>query len=146
MHNGLKLLVHDERLAGTATTRSMAGLTQENSEWIGFLLSCLFAGAISTAECRQWARKVLEETDGAPPYLNDLTAFKGPLFHIYNVIGFAPRWLHTEHDTLAISGIAFRRNCQPFEHPKIREEALRKLKQNPEIEKRFRSEFSFLDW
>jgi hypothetical protein len=126
--------------------RTSEGLTDSSSERIGFVVSCVFASAINNAELRQWAQKVLDETANPPLYITELTLFTQPLFEIYNVIGFAPRWSHTEDSTLAISGIAFKRDRQPFNHPIMRDESLRKLAANPQIEKRFRAEFPFLIW
>jgi len=151
-HVQTKILVHDQRSGESLPNRleksspGVGGLTEENSERIAFVLSCLFAGAINLAELRQWAKKVLEESDAPPSYLRDLVDFNQPLFHIYNVIGFAPRSSTSDEGSIGVSGVAFKRNCQPFDHPKIREEALRKLERNPDIEKRFRSEFPFLNW
>ena len=123
---------------------SVAGLIEGNSERLGFVLSCLFAEAISRAELHEWARKNVEECDAPPRYLTELINFDGPLFHIYELIGFAPHWTHTDEETLAIAGVAFKRERQPFDHPVIRQEALRELERNPEIGERFHSEFPFL--
>src|SRR3954468_18843512 len=96
-----KVLIRGERSGASAQStwgeglNGSSGLTKENSERIGFVISCLFAAAINGAELRQWAARILEQSNEAPLYLTNLSEFTEPLFHIYNIIGFAPQWSHT---------------------------------------------------
>lgn len=127
-------------------TRDMSGFTRENSERIGFAVSCLFTQALSVSEMRQWAVKVLEELDNPPPYLVDLMDFDAPLGKLYEIIGFAPHWQHSDEARLALYGIAHKRGRQAFDCPLSREEALQILAQHAEVETRFRNEFPFVSF
>jgi hypothetical protein len=122
------------------------GLTKNDSERLGFVISCLFKGAIDVAEFHRWVTMIFEE-DGTPPgYMVDLLEFKGPLASVFKVIGFVPHWPYSEDEELALFGITFNRGRTRFECPLSTEEAIEKLRQFPRIEKRFRSEFPFINW
>ena len=47
-------------------------LTRENSATIGFVVSCIFAGAIDKRELQAWADHVLVSADSYPLYIVDL--------------------------------------------------------------------------
>ena len=86
----------------------------------------------------------IEEVEHPAPYLIDLMEFDGALGQIYEIIGFTPYWEHSDDARLALYGIAYRRGLASNDTPIKREEALQKLREHPEVEKRFHAEFPFI--
>lgn len=127
---------------------SMIGLTKNNSETIGFVISCLFSTAIDINEFHQWCLKIIKEgdADDVPAYLFDLLEFNGVLANVFQVIGFVPHWDHNEDEALSLYGIAYKRGMERYEWPVSRSEAIKKLKRNPQIEEKFQEIFPFIDY
>lgn len=123
----------------------MKGLIKSDSDRLGFMASCLFAGAIDIEEMRQWVAALFEEEGTPPSYLVDLLEFNGPLLSIFKVIGFVPHWPYTKDEEKALLGITFKRGRSRFESPLTPEQAFAKLEKYPRIEARFRLEFPFVN-
>src|SRR5262245_5426791 len=120
---------------------SSSGLTKKDSSRIGFVVSSLFSEALNVSEMHEWITHVMGSEATTPGYLFVLFEFRGPLFKIYETIGFVPHWPYTDDEKLALLGIAFKRGREPFDPPIDRETALKKLHQYPHIEERFRATF-----
>jgi hypothetical protein len=119
-------------------------LTKENSATIGFVVSCIFAGAIDKRELQAWADHVLVSTDSYPPYIVDLSTFDEPLFHISRVVGFVPHSNLSDSEKDALVGIAFVRGREQFEPVPSRDQALAALAAHPPVLARFRETFPFI--
>ena len=120
------------------------GLTKENSTTIGFVVSCIFAGAIDKQELQQWADHVLVSTDSHPLYIVELSTFDETLFHIFRVIGFVPHCDLTDPEKVALVGIAFVRGREQFEPVPSRDQAMAALGAQPHVLARFRDTFPFI--
>jgi hypothetical protein len=121
-------------------------LTKDNSSTIGFVLDCLFAGAIDNLELHAWAEHVLSATDSCPPYIIDLSTFDEPLFHIHRIVGFVPSSGLSDDEHVALIGIAFVRGRDQFEPVPTKEQALAALHHHFSLVTRFRSVFPFIDF
>jgi hypothetical protein len=119
-------------------------LTKENSTTIGFVVSCIFAGAIDKQELQAWADHVLVSTDSYPLYIVDLSTFNEDLFHIFRVIGFVPHCDLTETEKDALVGIAFVRGREQFEPVPSQDQALAALAAHLPVLARFRDTFPFI--
>ena len=119
-------------------------LTKNDSATIGFVLACLFKGAIDRQELRAWADYVLTTTDSCPPYVADLSTFDQPLSHIYRLIGFVPSSGLTDSERIGLVGIAVVRGRGQFEPVPTKEEALTALAAHRDLVPRFREIFPFI--
>lgn len=126
----------------------MAGLTAENSETIGFALACFSCSAISLDEFRKWCLDMIErlEVRDIPPYLFELADYEGQFAGVYQIVGFVPTWDHSEDEELALYGIAKKRGVKRYEWPVDPDLALKKLTENPGVEKRFKDTFRFIQY
>jgi hypothetical protein len=122
----------------------MPFLTKENSATIGFVVSCIFTGAIDKQELRAWADHVLMTTETSPLYIVDLSTFDEPLTHLFKIIGFVPHSGLSDEEKVALAGIAFMRGHEQFEPLPTREEALAALARYPQVLTRFRETFPFI--
>jgi hypothetical protein len=127
---------------------SAPGLTQDDNELVGFVTTSLVCGAIDSNEFREWCDLVIANNDveSLPQYVIELSMSKGSLMPgIYNVIGFVPHWDHSDGEADALQGIAVKRKKVEGEWSSIsNDEALKALRENPEIEDRFRKTFPFI--
>ena len=119
-------------------------LTKDDSATIGFVVACLFAGAIDIQELRSWADHVLATSDACPTYITDLSTFDQPLFHIYRLIGFVPNSGLTDSERVALVGIAAARGRDPFEPLPTKEQSLAALAAQRHLPARFRATFPFI--
>jgi len=119
-------------------------LTKDNSTSIGFVVACIFAGAIDKQELRAWADHVLVSADSCPPYVMDLSTFDEEFYHIFKVIGFVPHCDLTSDEKNALVGIAFAREREQFEPVPSREQALAALAAHLSVLARFRDTFPFI--
>lgn len=119
------------------------GLTQNDSGSIGFVVACLFAGAIDISEMREWCTKLVRARDSTelPLYVFDLLDFSGPIADVYGLIGFIPSSGLRSDQKKALSGIARLRGAIRDEWPVSRENALAALARHPELAERFRTMF-----
>jgi hypothetical protein len=124
------------------------GLDKESSDEIGFVIAALFCSALSLDELHKWCFELIssKEIDDFPPYIFELADFKGPLVGVHDVIGFAPVWKHTKDDRAALYGIAAKRKIERYEWPVSPDVALKKLNERPEIERRFKATFPFIEY
>ncbi|HEV2454150.1 MAG TPA: hypothetical protein VGY98_07805 [Verrucomicrobiae bacterium] len=125
---------------------NLPALTKDNSTTIGFVVACLFAGAINKRELRTWTDHIFASTDSQPKYLIDLCTFDGLLSHIFGVIGFVPHCDLSESEKDALVGIAYVRGHSRFEPEPTREQALSSLRRHPEVLARFRMTFPFIEF
>lgn len=125
---------------------SEIGLSRENSETIGFVLTSLLCSAIDLEELKEWCYYVIGqlEVGDAPGYLFDLAEYEGTLAGIYKPLGFVPSWKHSDEDTSALYGIAMKRGKTRYEWPVESGAALAALTRCPQIEARFRLTFPFI--
>lgn len=114
-----------------------------NDELMGFVITCLFCGAISKEELKVWCAQALL-LNKAPPYLYDLMDFHDELFKLYKVIGYVPHWEHSDGDEYALYGVAVRRGFESYDMPLTPNEALAHLEASPDIESVFREVFAFI--
>ena len=134
----------------------MKGLTRENDDVIGFVVDALYERAIDIKELNDWAINIVinNNVDELTMYIIDLMDFDNYLKDIYEVIGFVPDWKHSKKQSIALYAIAIKRgrgyrltNDDITDDDHISdEEALNALQQHPEIEKRFRETFPFIDF
>lgn len=124
------------------------GLTRENSQTIGFVLSAFAASAIDLGELHDWCSHVIAELDVAdvPDYVFDLLDYQGKLAGIYKVVGFVPSWGQTDEQSAALYGIALERGRSRYEWPMDQEVALAALERNPQIRRHFRDTFPFITY
>ncbi|MFJ4259074.1 hypothetical protein ACIP01_19230 [Pseudomonas monteilii] len=116
-----------------------------SDELLGFVITCLFCGAISREELQSWSAQALSSGQ-APTFLYELMTFDEPLFRIFSVIGHVPHWPHVEAEEQALYGIALCRGVEPFDMPVSPLEARRALVAEPAIEAAFRQVFDFIVW
>jgi len=119
-------------------------LTKDDSGTIGFVVACVFAGAIDVQELRSWADHVLIASDGCPAYVTELSTFDRPLFHIYQVIGFVPSSGLTDSERVALVGIGAARGRELFEPVPTKEQALAALAAQGRVLTRFHATFPFI--
>jgi hypothetical protein len=122
------------------------GITKENSEELGFVITSLFCSAINLDELHEWCYEIIRETDiqKLPPYIMELANFEEKLAKIFNVIGFVPTWKHDDLDEAALCGIAMSRGVRRVEWPFSEEVARAALNDRQAILQRFRETFNFL--
>jgi hypothetical protein len=119
-------------------------LTKDNSATIGFVVLCLFRGAIDIDELHAWVDHIYATTDSCPTYFVDLIAYDEPLTHIFRTIGFHPESRLSADERVALTGIAFLRGREQFEPEPTRDEAVAALAAHPHIASRFRETFPFI--
>ena len=120
---------------------------KENSNDLGFVLSCFFSQALTMNEFKKWLDIVIMDTptNELPNYFFDLVDFNQANFHLTNVIGFSPSNDLSRHEEYAIEGIAYIRKVRPLIDMSVKEEtALKALQNNPQILERFKKFFPFV--
>lgn len=124
---------------------TITGLTRENDETIGFVVGCLFAGAIDMAELRRWCETVIERNAprDTPDYLFDILEHDGHPADVFRLIGFVPASSSDEETAAALSGLALRRGLPRGDFPETDAIALAALERRPDVEQRFRETFPF---
>ena len=119
---------------------------KENSEDLGFAISCFFKRAITSDEFKKWLDIVLMDTptEELPNYFFNLVdADQG---HIGNDIGYAPSSNLSRYEKYALEGIAYIRKVRPLIDMVVKEEkALKSLQNNPQILERFKKFFPFVE-
>jgi len=119
-------------------------LNRDDSATIGFVVACLFGEAINLAELRAWADHVLLTAPNYPDYVTELSLFDGFLKDVFAAIGFVPSRELSDDQQLAVLGVAYARDREPYDPPVSRTEALAALNRHPEVLAEFRSTFPFL--
>jgi len=131
---------------GTVSMGNIAGLNQDDSHLIGFVIAALACGAIDAKDLRTWAEAIVREHDvnDIPAYIFELCDFDGYLKDIYEVVGFVPSWECSRADESALFGIAGRRGAVPFDWPVSQQTAERALARNQQLLDKFRGVFPFI--
>lgn len=116
-----------------------------SDELIGFVITCLFCGAIKKEEFNTWCAQAVLLLD-APEYLHDLMTFDDEIFKIYKVVGYVPHWEHSDDDEHALYGIAILRGFAPYDMPLTATDALGQLDKSSDIKKIFKRVFDFISF
>ncbi|MEN8237476.1 MAG: enterotoxin A family protein [Pseudomonadota bacterium] len=120
------------------------GLERNDDYLIGFVSEALISGAINIREAHQWIYNLISKYDNLPTYIYDLPEANN-WKEFDKIIGFhAYNTSETEFD--ALSGIAFVRGNITDEEAISKKKALKALKGNPQLEKRFRETFPFIEF
>ena len=119
---------------------------KENSEDLGFAISCFFNRAITSDEFKKWLEIVLMDTptDELPNYFFDL--IDGDVFDIFKNMSYVPHDNLSRYEEYAVEGIAYIRKVRPLTDMLAKEEtALKALQNNPQILERFKKFFPFVE-
>ena len=119
---------------------------KENSEDLGFAISCFFKGAITANEFKKWLEIVLMDTptEELPNYFFDLV--DADQDHFANDIGYTPGSNLSRYEKYALEGIAYIRKVRSLTDMVVKEEtALKALQNNPQILERFKKFFPFVE-
>lgn len=121
-------------------------LSKNDDETIGFVIACLFCGAIDLSELRRWATSVVAELEIAeiPPYIFELVDFDASLAKIYQLIGFVADSSLSKAEDSALYGIALQRGRDIFDMPGKARTAQAALDRNPHIRDAFNQLFPFI--
>ena len=123
-------------------------LIKGNSEDIGFASTCLVAGVISFDEFKQWLYLVIEQEDELPDYIFDILDIENKFDYtlkMREIIGFHANWEGSEPaQSLALDGIAYKRDADYVSDAVSREQALTALQTHPEVEVKFKALFPFI--
>ncbi|MFE3957753.1 hypothetical protein ACFXPS_26710 [Nocardia sp. NPDC059091] len=124
----------------------ITGLTQEDSQTIGFVVDCLFCQAIDRAELRKWCPHVVitNDLEHIPQYIFNLMDFDEGAADVFRVIGFVPTKIRGA-DESALYGIAYLRGIDVFDSPTSPSAASKALEARPVMLQRFREVFPFVD-
>ena len=87
---------------------------KENSEDLGFAISCFFKRAITSDEFKKWLEIVLMDTptDELPNYFFDL--IDGDVFDIFKNMSYVPHDNLSRYEEYAVEGIAYIRKVRPL--------------------------------
>ena len=119
---------------------------KENSEDLGFAISCFFKRAITSDEFKKWLDIVLMDTptEELPNYFFNLV--DADQDHFANDIGYTPGSNLSRYEKYALEGIAYIRKVRPLIDMVVKEEtALKSLQNNPQILERFKKFFPFVE-
>ena len=122
------------------------GLTQDDNSLIGFVERCFYNSAIIDKDIRDWSIYMIKKYYQLPVYIYDLIDFKKEDYNLHKLINFATGWKFPETDKEALYGIAYKRGFEPYDCPLTKEEAIKRLKECPHIEKKFRETFPFIEF
>lgn len=130
-----------------ASKISNNALIKNNSETIGFVVSCLFSSAISISEFNDWVTDLIEKNDivELPDYIFDLIDYNDSIAKIFKVIGFTPSWGATQEERNAIDGIRVMRGIEVYEKVITNEKALKNLSDNQHILESYKYIFPFIN-
>ena len=120
---------------------------KENSEDLGFAISCFFKGAITADEFKKWLEIVLMDTptDELPNYFF-FDLIDGDVFDIFKNMSYVPHDNLSRYEEYAVEGIAYIRKVRPLIDMVVKEEtALKSLQNNPKILERFKKFFPFVE-
>lgn len=128
-------------------------VSKNDSEDLGFAVSCLFSGAITRDEFTAWVYWVIEKADhDLPGFFFELDDFGPYLKDIYAAIGFTPSYGPSDSEIAALQGIGYKRGSLQPSVEAVRNgekyspaRAAACLSQNPDVESRFQAAFPFLD-
>ena len=121
-------------------------IDMDDSSDLNFAISCLVYKSVNLDEFKLWVLNVIRDTpiEDVPSYIFDLAGFNEPLFHIANVIGFAPHGDLSDEDIRSLYGIAVKRGMSIYNLPISKDEALNSLTKNPDLIDKFKKFFPFI--
>ncbi len=120
---------------------------RDDSFLIGFVSDSYGTYAITTEEMRNWVYELIKKYDELPSYIYDLTEAKN-VCEFDSMVNFPMSSSISSGELAALFGIAFKRENYP-ENTELnisKKHALKALKDNPQLEKRFRGTFPFIDF
>lgn len=121
-------------------------MTKDNCDDIGFAYACLVSGVISFEEFKTWLYLVVEQDGDVPNYVWDAIDLTQKFdFLPLKIMGFTPHWDHSLDEADALLGIGYRRGDDFTCDAMGQDAALKILRDNPQIEDRFRTTFPFID-
>lgn len=126
----------------------MKGIKKGDSDVIGFVISCLYHGTIDESEVKEWAVNVigLNSIDDIPDYIFELLDASDIRRNIGKIMGFSASWKSSKNQYLALYGINIKRQKELFDAPVTPDKALVLLAKHPEVEKKFRETFPFIEF
>lgn len=124
-------------------------LTRDDSDDVGFALTCLISGVITFEEFKDWIYHVIEHED-----VDDIPGYFFRILDIDNkfdftnrateVMGFYPGFGPTKDESRAICAIGYQRFEGYHSDFVNKERALSAALRNPQIVQRFRNTFPFI--
>jgi len=125
-------------------TKGISG--REDSFLIGFVSKSHALGAITIEEAHQWIYSLIKDHDDLPPYMYCLLDAKDSK-EFRETIGFPTPAKVTEKEFKALLGISYLRGFTKDDDLEIsKKSALKALAESPQLEKRFRETFPFIEW
>ena len=125
----------------------ITGLSKDSYDVIGFVIACLYSGAITDDDLKKWSENVIRDNDVSetPDYIFELVDFDGDRLNILNIIGFPFEWKASKSQRNALYGIALKRG-EDLGDDCTQSVAMKSLEKHPEVELRFRETFPFIDF
>lgn len=125
----------------------ITGLSKDSYDIIGFVIACLYSGAITDDDLKKWSENVIRDNDVSetPDYIFELVDFDGDRLNILNLIGFPFEWKASKSQKNALYGIALKRG-EDLGDDCTQSVAMKSLEKHPEVESRFRETFPFIDF
>lgn len=120
---------------------------REDSFLIGFVSKSQALCAITMDEAHQWIYSLIKDHDDLPPYMYCLLDAKDTI-EFRGTIGFSVFADTTEKERNALIGISYKRglSIEDGDWNISRKKALKALAESPQLEKRFRETFPFIEW
>lgn len=118
---------------------------REDSFLIGFVKKSQALRAITMEEAYQWVYSLIKDHDDLPPYMYCLLDAKTNK-EFDDIIGFSASAKTTKKEFDALRGISFLRGNRVDEEVISKKKALKALADSPQLEKRFRETFPFIEW
>lgn len=125
----------------------VTGLKKDNYDVIGFVIACLYSGAITDDDLKKWSENVIRDNDVSetPDYIFELVDFDGDRLNVLNLIGFPFEWKASKSQRNALYGIALKRG-EDLGDDCSQSVAIKSLEKHPEVELRFRETFPFINF
>lgn len=125
----------------------ITGLSKDSYDVIGFVIACLYSGAITDDDLKKWSENVIRDNDVSeiPDYIFELVYFDGDRLNILNLIGFPFEWKTNKSQRNALYGIALKRG-EDLGDDCSQSVAMKSLEKHPEVELRFRETFPFINF
>ena len=125
----------------------ITGLSKDSYDVIGFVIACLYSGAITDDDLKKWSENVIRDNDVSETadYIFELVDFDGDRLNILNIIGFPFEWKASKSQRNALYGIALKRG-EDLGDDCTQSVAMKSLEKHPEVELRFRETFPFIDF
>ena len=126
----------------------LKGLSYDDDDLIGFIVAAKGKRAITTEEAIQFFYGLIAQYDDLPTYIFELIEAKSYGLHFREVVPFPFSSGLSDTEDKALYGIAYYRGILT---PKAqmyptKPTALKHLRANPQLEKRFMETFPFIDY